>query len=106
MKNFIQPGDVVNVPAPADFVGGDVVVIGGLRGVIAQDVATGEIATVKTSGVYDLPKPAATPFAVGDVVEWDAGAGEIAAIAAGDPLAVVVADAVPAALVARVRLTL
>ncbi len=106
MKNFIQPGASVTVAAPAAVVSGQGVMIGALFGVAATDAASGAPVAIATEGVFELPKEATTDtFAIGDAVEWDAGAARIAALDAGTKIGVVIAAAGATATIARVRLT-
>lgn len=71
MKNFIQRGDTITVPSPADVSSGELVIIGSLIGVAAGDAATGDDLDIVTRGVFELPKVAASEFAVGDDVFYD-----------------------------------
>lgn len=72
MKNYVQAGVNLTLPAPAAIISGDVVVVGDIRGVAAGDAAIGEDCDVVTEGVFELPKVAADEFALGDLVYWDA----------------------------------
>lgn len=70
MKNFVQPGDCVTVPAPATVASGDGVQVGQLFGVAAADAASGADVAIKTTGVFDLPKTSAQEWTVGALVYW------------------------------------
>ncbi|WP_118138752.1 DUF2190 family protein [Oceanicella sp. SM1341] len=70
MKNYIQPGDNLTIPAPADTDAGAGVAAGLLFGVAQHDAATGEPLTLVTRGVFELPKPNAQPWAIGDALYW------------------------------------
>lgn len=71
MKNYIAPGEVVTLPAPAPGVSsGDVVQVGAFVGVAAYDAATGEDVEVALTGVFELPK-GAEQINVGDRCYWD-----------------------------------
>ena len=72
MRNYIQKGDNVTIPAPIAVASGDVLVIGDLHGVVAGDAAEDEPCDLVTVGVFSLPKVGANSFAVGDKVYWDA----------------------------------
>lgn len=72
MKNYISPGDVVTVPAPAAVSSGDGVLVGGLFGVAATDAGSGDPVDIKTRGVFSLPKTSAQAWTVGAAVYWDA----------------------------------
>lgn len=71
MKNFVQRGDTLSIPAPADVNSGDIVISGSIIGVAAGDALTGETVDVATSGVFDLPKVSALAISVGDIVYYD-----------------------------------
>ncbi|EAQ35756.1 hypothetical protein NB311A_05048 [Nitrobacter sp. Nb-311A] len=73
MKNFIQPGDIVPVTAPADVASGDLVVVGTLFGVATADAANGAVVEIKTTGIFVLPKTSAQAWTQGAKVYWDAG---------------------------------
>ena len=72
MKNFVQPGENLTIPAPADTKSGDVVIAGAIVGVVAGDALTGADVDVVTIGVYSLPKVSALAIALGDLVYFDA----------------------------------
>jgi predicted RecA/RadA family phage recombinase len=71
MRNFVQAGDTVNVPAPYDVTSGNGVRIGALFGVAVTDAVQGESVPIKTAGVFDLPKNTNNAFSVGENVFWD-----------------------------------
>lgn len=73
MKNYIQPGEAVTIPAPAAVVSGAGVTVGSLFGVANTDAANGEPVVLSTVGVFDLPKVAADDIAVGEPIYFDAG---------------------------------
>lgn len=77
MKNFIQPGNVLTLTAPADVSSGDVVVVGDIIGVAAYDAASGSEVEVSVVGVYELPK-AAEALTQGAGLFWN-GTGVTAA---------------------------
>ena len=70
-KNFIQPGDTVTVPAPADVSSGEGVLVGKLFGVAQFDAKTGDDVEISTKGVYTLPKTSAQAWTVGAPIYWD-----------------------------------
>ena len=72
MKNFIQPGKVIDAIAPSGgVVSGLVYVLGSLIGVAAVTVAQGEAFTMDTEGVFLLPKTSAQAWTVGAKIYWD-----------------------------------
>lgn len=72
MKNFVQPGVNLTLPAPADVASGDVVILGSILGIAAETVLSGADVDVVTKGVFTLPKVSALAIAIGDVVYFDA----------------------------------
>jgi predicted RecA/RadA family phage recombinase len=71
MKNFIQPGNTIDVVLPAAANSGDVVIQGAIRGVAAVTGNVGDTVAVDVVGVFSLAKAAATAFLQGDKVAWD-----------------------------------
>lgn len=62
-KNYIQPGSVVTVAAPADVTSGTGVLIGKLFGVATHDAKSGEPLEIKTDGVWEMAKTSAQAWA-------------------------------------------
>ena len=106
MKNFVQPGDVITVTAPATVASGDIVVVGKLAGVAATDAASGDPVEIKTSGVFDVAKTSAQNWAVG-VAIYATSAG-LATTTASENVAIghAVAIAANPSAVGRVRLSI
>lgn len=72
-KNFVQPGDTITIPAPSAVISGDLVISGAIVGVALADAASGKPVSVKTTGVFDLPKVSAQGWAaIGTLIYWDA----------------------------------
>lgn len=76
MRNFIQEGNVIAVPATLPIKSGDGVMTGALFGVAAHDAESGELVSIATSGVFWLPKTAAQAWNIGQAIYWDAANGE------------------------------
>lgn len=72
MRNFVQPGETLSIPAPAAVASGGVVVAGAIVGIANGKAQSGELVDVTVQGVVTLPKVAALAIAIGDVVYWDA----------------------------------
>jgi predicted RecA/RadA family phage recombinase len=73
MKNFIQHGRTLTVPAPTGgVVSGAVVIIGALVAIANADAAEGEDVALETAGVFELPKTSAQAWTVGAKIYWDA----------------------------------
>ncbi|MBI1649870.1 DUF2190 family protein [Hyphomicrobium sulfonivorans] len=81
MKNFIQPGDVVTVTAPANVASGSGVLVGTLFGVAAFSALADAEVEIKTTGVFELPKTAAQAWDVGAAIYWDGAAGVATTVA-------------------------
>lgn len=72
MKNHIQKGDVITVPAPAGgMASGEGAIIGNIFGIAAYAAAVGEPVALATIGVYQLPKATDAVLTVGARVAWD-----------------------------------
>ena len=84
MRNHIQPGRTLTIPAPAAVLSGGVVIAGSIIGVANGAAAEGAPVDVDVEGVFSLPKVAALAIAVGDLVYWDAVAGLANKTAAGN----------------------
>ncbi|SEQ48773.1 Predicted phage recombinase, RecA/RadA family [Faunimonas pinastri] len=72
MQNFIQPGAVLTVTAPADVLSGDLVIVGNMFGIAASNAASGDDVEIKIGGVYDLTKSSAQAWTQGAKIYWDA----------------------------------
>lgn len=73
MRNYIQPGVNLTLPAPYDVASGDGALIGSIFGVAAIDAVEDADVDLVTTGVFRLPKTSALAIAVGDVVYWHDG---------------------------------
>jgi len=106
MKNYIQNGDMITVIAPVGGVNsGQGILVGSLFGIVAATAAEGEAVEIATTGVFDLPKDAATVIEPGDRVAWDNTAKEIALPSVGlYPVGLAVTAAGNGATTVRVRL--
>lgn len=95
-KNFVQPGDRLDMVAPAGGVtSGAAVVFSNLVGVAVHDAAAGEDFVLVVKGVFDLPKTGASTFAVGDEV-FATAAGTMTNTAAGNTRAGLAVQAIGA----------
>lgn len=86
MKNYVQRGDVVTVPAPAVVTSGKLVVIGSLVGVAQKDAANGADLPLVTEGVIRYAKVSALAIAVGDKVYYDSTNDQLNKTASGNTL--------------------
>jgi len=106
MKNYIQNGDMITVTAPVGGVtSGQGILVGSLFGAVAATASEGEAVEIATTGVFDLPKDAATVIDQGDRVAWDDTAKEMAQPGAGlYPIGIAVTAAGNGTTTVRVRL--
>lgn len=87
MKNYIQPGNAIDIVVPAGgVVSGRPFVAGSLVGISAVTAAEGGDATIHTDGVYELPKVNAQAWVLGAKVYWDAANSVCTTVAAGSTL--------------------
>lgn len=86
MKNFLQRGDALQLPAPAAIVSGEATLIGSIFGVATVSAASGETIAFNVTGVYKLPKAGTQAWAVGAKVYWDAAAKVCTTVATGNTL--------------------
>lgn len=71
MRNFIQDGNTVELPAPYDRASGEGALVGKLFGVAVADVVSGAAGQFLTRGVFTLPKTSAQAWTVGADIYWD-----------------------------------
>jgi predicted RecA/RadA family phage recombinase len=84
MKNFVQPGEIMEYSNSGSAISsGDIVVIGERIGVAMVDIAatTGK-GSVSMEGVYELPKTTAQTWAQGDRLFYSSGTGKLTNVAA------------------------
>lgn len=75
MKNFVQPGRVIDVPSAAAAVtSGQVVIIGAHIAIATNDAAIGEPYNAVLDGVFEVPKAAGAAWTLGLPLMWDASA--------------------------------
>lgn len=76
MKNFIQEGDILNLPAPYAVSSGDGALIGSIFGVATVTLANGVSGSFAREGVFALKKTSAQAWTVGAKIYWDNTAKE------------------------------
>lgn len=86
MRNFIQPGHTVTVPAPYDVLSGAPVMVGAIFGVANHDALSGKDLELSRGGVYALPKAASQAWTVGQKVYFDATNKVLTSTASGNTL--------------------
>jgi predicted RecA/RadA family phage recombinase len=73
MRNYIQPGQHMTIPAPANVAAGDGVRSGVLFGVAQGAALSGADVVIVTEGIFDLPKVSAQAWTLGQAIFWTAG---------------------------------
>ncbi|MEC5321762.1 DUF2190 family protein [Aurantimonas sp. A3-2-R12] len=105
MKNYVQKGENLTLPAPYALSSGDGALVGSIFGVAAGDAAIGAEVDLVTEGVFVLPKVALDAMAVGTPVYWDDAAKLVTITATGNTkIGVSVATAVNPSGTTSVRL--
>ena len=104
MAVFVQRGETVDFTPSRDVDAGEVLVFGGLPGVVKTHVKAGALGALALTGVYDVEKDA---FAVsaGDRLFWD-GTRKLATPAAADGVFLGLAAASSPASSPRARIIL
>lgn len=107
MKNFLQPGNILDLIAPSGgVVSGVPVLIGSILAVPVASVAQGEVFAGAVEGVFTLPKLTANTWAVGIKVNWNDTNGEFQIATSDlDNAATVVEAASSSVSEGKVRLT-
>lgn len=104
-SNYVQPGDTLTIPAPADVVSGGVVIAGEIIGIAQGDALTGAPVDVALSDVWELAKVGANNFTLGASVYWDDTANLATTTASGNTkIGVAVATGGASTATVKVRL--
>jgi predicted RecA/RadA family phage recombinase len=105
--NFVQPGEILTLAAPADVLSGAGVLIGSIFGIAQGDALSGALVDINTLGVWTLPKVSALAISVGDVLYWDNTAKLVNKTASGNTrIGLAVSAAANPSATVRVRLGL
>ncbi len=70
MKNYVQPGDVVTVTAPAAVVAGAGVLIGSLFGIAVNSAASAADLELAVTGVVNATKVGSQAWTEGQLIYW------------------------------------
>ena len=73
MKNFVQPGDTITLPAPYAVNGGDGLLVGGIFGIAAHTAANGADVETVREGVFNVTTLSTDTAAIGAKLYWDNG---------------------------------
>ena len=71
MKNYIQEGDTLTLPAPYAVVSGAGFQVGSIFAVAVASAAAGAQVEGQMEGVFTLPKTSAQAWTVGVKIYWD-----------------------------------
>lgn len=71
MKNFVQTGEVLSVPAPYALLSGQGALVGTLFGVAGFDAALAAPVELHTRGVFEIAKAPSQAWTVGAAIYWD-----------------------------------
>ncbi|KEJ93982.1 hypothetical protein SUH3_11975 [Pseudosulfitobacter pseudonitzschiae] len=84
MKNYIQEGKNLTVPAPYDVEPGAGVLVGAMFGFATGKALAGELVTIARTGVYSHQKLGAQAWVVGAKVFWNDANRECTTVASGN----------------------
>lgn len=105
MKNYVNSGARVTLVAAAIALSGNVVVVGTMFGVAANNAQVGDDLVIDTVGVFDLTAKVADTATIGAVAYWDDTAKAVTTTATNNTkIGVFIAAKVGATAVARIRL--
>lgn len=105
MKNYVQAGEILTVPAPYDVSSGGGALVGSIFGVASENALDGEDVDLAVEGVFALDKVGADVFTVGEFAYWDDTAKLVTATASGNTkIGVATAAAGDGAATVNVRL--
>jgi predicted RecA/RadA family phage recombinase len=105
MKNHVQRGENLTLPAPYAVSSGDGALVGSIFGVAAGEAGAGAEVDLVTVGVFTLPKVSTDAMTVGAPVYWDDTAKLVTVTATGNSkIGVSVATAVNPSGTTDVRL--
>lgn len=86
MRNFVQPGGNITVPAPAAVNSGDGVLVGSLFGIATISAAVNGNVALATEGVFSLNKVSTQAVSVGARLYWDDTAKLVTTTSSGNTL--------------------
>lgn len=83
MRTFIQPGDIIDLVAPAGgFTSGVITRVGAFVGVPQCTVAAGQVGAVKLTGVFELTKVSAQAWTQGQLIYLNAAGTQLTNVSA------------------------
>ena len=94
MKNFVSPGQVVALTAPAGGVqSGQPLLIGSIFGVAVASAAEGSAVQLSSKGVFELPKATGQTWSEGGKIYWSSANSHLTTTATNNKLVGVAAAA-------------
>jgi len=93
MKNFVQNGENLTLPAPEDVTAGRGLLVGSIFGVAQETVLSGADVVVVRRGVFNHAKTSAQAWSVGAKIYWDDTAKVFTSTESGNTLVGVAAAA-------------
>jgi len=103
MTNFVKPGRVLSLTAPATVASGAGMLVGHIFAVACAAAASGAAVEGAVEGVFDLPNDTST-FSQGDYVYWDNTAKLVTSTSSGNTKIGVAEASASASSTVRVRL--
>ena len=105
-KNYVQPGHVIPVTAPANVASGQLVKVGVLVGIAQNAALSGQPVEIALDGVWDVTKVSAQAWTEGQAIYMIPGTGEATTATTAGNIFIGAAAAVAAnpSAVGRVRL--
>lgn len=73
---YVQKGDVIDHVAASAILSNAIVAMNDMVGMAVDDIASGATGPVIVEGVFTVDKITGTAWAQGELVDWDASAGE------------------------------
>jgi predicted RecA/RadA family phage recombinase len=86
MRNYVQPGNVITLIAPANVSSGHGVLVGSMFGVAQFDALQNAEVECLVVGVVDIAKVSAQAWAAGDPIYWDDSAKLATTVAGANTL--------------------
>lgn len=85
MKNYVHPGNKLNLAAPYDVLSGGGALVGSIFGIASIDTLSGVSSDFEVSGVFDIAKDTSV-FSQGDLAYWDDTAKKVTSTVASNVL--------------------
>jgi predicted RecA/RadA family phage recombinase len=86
MRNYVQAGRTLTLPAPYDVASGAGALVGSIFGVASGAALSGASVDLDVEGVFTLPKTSALAISIGDRLYWDDSAKVVNKTASGNTL--------------------